>query len=190
LGYAAAIDSSKSSFDRDAVDEWLKSYYKEPTKAVTAAIRRTDDVSVANYFFRKTLPLILYIKFLDRRPYSDRRDALGIGFKDDLPPSYLATPFTKKNSSGPRDGSSLSSLIDFSRPGALVNNSFAPAGFESRVFLMNLSMAFYQAFGVYYNVYYYPLARVFSSSPEMQEFASRALSFMRMRVTRQVKPSV
>jgi len=85
-----------------------------------------------------------------------------------------------------RDVSSTSNFIEKKRIAA-VNSAgkFVTDALEERVLLLNLSSAFYKVFGVRYNIYYYPLNRVFESDTAMQELASGAITYLKTFITRQ-----
>jgi len=54
-----------------------------------------------------------------------------------------------------------------------------------KIFLLNMSMDFYKTFGVFYNIFFYPIARVFQSNEEMQLLAHRSLYYLKTFVTPQ-----
>lgn len=79
-------------------------------------------------------------------------------------------------------------LIDLERPSSLTDEkNFDSKAFEIQSLLYNLSLSFYVVFGVYYNIFYYPIRRVFESHPRMQELISGSSAFLRNYVTRQPK---
>ena len=67
----------------------------------------------------------------------------------------------------------------YSRPGADDEVTLT----EERVTLLNLRNSFYAVFGTFYDIEYYPLARVFGGDPRMHRLASRAADFVRVYIT-------
>jgi len=86
------------------------------------------------------------------------------------------------------DYSEVGGLVDLDRPAGLKEGGeLKGESFETRSLLYNLSISFYTVFGVYYNIFYYPVTRIFESHPRMRELASGASAFLRSHVTRNPK---
>lgn len=87
-----------------------------------------------------------------------------------------------------RGYSAAGDLVDLSRPAALdKKGGYDTKFFETRTLLLNISSGFYTVFGVHYNIFYYPITRVFESHPRMRQLAGRAANFLKTRVSRDSK---
>lgn len=81
-------------------------------------------------------------------------------------------------------GTFLSSVAASGRAGPFsVRRSDELLTHEERVLMLNIRNSFYVVFGIFYDVEYYPLARLFSSDPRMQDLANSAARFVRAYIT-------
>lgn len=79
-----------------------------------------------------------------------------------------------------------SAFVDYARRSALKSDgAFNADAFPDQTLLLNLTSEFYKNFGVFFTIYFFPLARVFQSDPHMQELAGSAIMFLRTFVTRE-----
>lgn len=159
------------------------------------SLRRRDSASFS--------PVSLYFSPID---FCDLRNLYFFSFRNTTASKYgVPTLFDRPNkllniTDSPKISSpnslyagisynSIHAFADLNRPVfQFAKNEYETANkLGELAFLYNLTGAFFKIFGVYYDIHYFPLPRVFTSEARMQNLISGAANYLQKYVTRSSK---